>query len=67
MGDLEGNDRRLVEEAFAPNGAAKTGNTIRAIEFALKLVIVGEFLICEGCQYLAQTYLLQSTHSLQCP
>ena len=36
----------LVKEALAAHGAAETGDTIRSIEFALELVVVGEFLVC---------------------
>jgi hypothetical protein len=55
----------LVEEALAANGSAETGNAVCGVHFALKFVVVGEFLVyvelvsrtraLEGCYaYLAQ-------------
>jgi hypothetical protein len=38
----------LVEEAFAANRSAETRNAVRGVHFALKLVVVGEFLVCRS-------------------
>jgi hypothetical protein len=40
--------RGLIKEALAADGAAEAGNAIRSIHFALKLVVVREFFVCDG-------------------
>jgi hypothetical protein len=39
--------RGLVEEAFTSDGAAKARNAVSSVDLALKLIVVGELLVCE--------------------
>jgi hypothetical protein len=42
---VEARRKQLVEEALAADGTTETRNTIRSVNFTLKLVVVREFLI----------------------